>query len=247
MECNFTYEHYIETIEKFKKTYKFTTYGNSSTNDIILRHDVDTSLVAALKMAKIENKLKISSTYFIYFSSEFYNTFGENSFRLIEEILKLGHRIGLHYNENFIMQNNLDPTEAIITQIKFLEYHFKTKIEAIAAHEANTFPPSMKIHLPKNIFNAYSDEFVKDRKYLSDSAMFWREGCFCNHYDKFQKLQILIHPMWWNQEKMSREEIMNLFLDGEYNLYSNLIKSDRKKHEEWAAVIANSDPRINNL
>ena len=33
-------------------------------------------------------------------------------------------------------------------------------------------------------------------KYMSDSGMHWREGCWCNHIDKYDKMEILIHPEW---------------------------------------------------
>ena len=244
MECNFTYEHYSDTLKNIKKTHKFSSYKNYSTNDVILRHDVDTSLIAALKLAQIENDLDISSTFFLYLSSEFYNSFGEKSHKMINQILDLGHKIGLHYSEDFILKNNLDPSNTIRKEIDFFEYHYNTTIEAISAHEANSFPPSMKISLPDNVENAYSEKFVKDRKYLSDSAMFWREGCFCQHFTHFDKLQILIHPMWWNENKKTRSEIMALFLNDEYDQYTKLVKSDAEKHENWAKILSSNDPRL---
>lgn len=245
MECNFTYEHYSDVLNNIKHTHKFSSYKNCSTNDVILRHDIDTSLIAALKLAKIENNLDVTSTYFLYFSSEFYNSFGEKSNQIINQILDLGHKIGLHYSEDFIMMRNLDPSTTIKKEIDFFEYHYNTKIEAIAAHEANSFPPAMKIFLPEGVVNAYSDEFVKERKYLSDSAMFWREGCFCQHYTNFDKLQILIHPMWWNENKKTRSEIMDLYINGEYDQYTKLVKSDKEKHENWAKTLSSTDPRLN--
>ena len=244
MECNFTYKHYSDTLNDIKKTHKFSSYRNCSTNDVILRHDVDTSLVAALKLAKIENKLDVTSTFFLYFSSEFYNSFGEKSSQIIKQILELGHKIGLHYSEDFILENNLEPSSTIKKEIDFFEYHYDTVIEAVAAHEANTYPPSMKISLPNGVENAYSEKFVKERKYLSDSAMYWREGCFCQHFTHYDKLQILIHPMWWNENKKTRLEIMDLFINGEYDQYTKLVKSDIEKHENWAKVISTNDSKL---
>ena len=95
---NFTYEHYTNILQELKKSYKFTSFKNATTNDIILRHDVDASLHAALKMAKIEKELDISSTFFILFSSEFYNPISVDGSKIIREILSLGHKLGLHYN-----------------------------------------------------------------------------------------------------------------------------------------------------
>ena len=62
---NFTYEHYTNILQELRKSYKFTSFKSATTNDVILRHDVDASLHAALKIAKIEKELDISSTFFI--------------------------------------------------------------------------------------------------------------------------------------------------------------------------------------
>ena len=77
--CNFSYNHYKQTLEKIKKTHKILTFGNSSDKDVILRHDVDASLEAALKMAELENKINVSSTYFILLSSGELQSEGEHS------------------------------------------------------------------------------------------------------------------------------------------------------------------------
>ena len=71
----FTYDHYGKTLKKIKEKRKFATFRKNSDHDVILRHDIDCSLKAALKMAKIEDDLDVTSTYFILLTSEFYNPF----------------------------------------------------------------------------------------------------------------------------------------------------------------------------
>ena len=154
--------------------------------------------------------------------------------RFIHGILKLGHKLGLHYSESFMLQNSLEPTKTIEKQINIINHHFNTSIEAVSAHEAEGFPPSMKFDLPDNVENAYSKKFVEDRKYISDSAMFWREDCFCKNFSKYDKMQILILPIWWHEEKKSRKEIMELLLDGEYDEYTSNVKMAIEKHEKHA-------------
>ena len=58
---------------------------------IIIRHDIDRKPERALKMAKIENRLEIASTY--YFRKK------EDVFipEIIKEIANMGHEIGYHY------------------------------------------------------------------------------------------------------------------------------------------------------
>lgn len=133
--CNFSYDHYADTLREIKKTHTFSDYETCSDNDVILRHDVDVSLHAALQIARIENELGIQSTYFILFHSELYNPFNTTSSEIIRKILRLGHRVGLHYNSSFIIQNGLDPSETIRLEIELMENHFNTNMNAISPHD----------------------------------------------------------------------------------------------------------------
>ena len=245
--CNFTYDHYTDILQELKKSHKFTSFKNATSNDIILRHDIDTSLHAALKMAKIEKELGISSTFFILLSSEFYNPISVDGSKIIREILALGHKLGLHYNDIFIFENNVDATETITTEINLLEQHFNTKIEAVASHErvlaASKHNKKLSIKLPDGIVDAYSEEFFKKRKYLSDSAQFWREGCLCQHLNKYDELQVLVHTMWWSHDGLSKDEIMDSFLGGEYDNYTHSVKLAKEKHQKHANNMSQS--RIN--
>ena len=59
--CDFSYRHYLEVLNYAKKTYKIgpiRDYNSLKKNKkfILLRHDVDFSLIHALELAKIEAK-----------------------------------------------------------------------------------------------------------------------------------------------------------------------------------------------
>jgi len=58
------------------------------------RHDVDTSINGALRMAQIEAETGISSTYYILPTA----TYFQRSAGKMGEIQELGHKIGLHHN-----------------------------------------------------------------------------------------------------------------------------------------------------
>ena len=64
---------------------------------ILLRHDVDLSLEAALLMAKLEKSLGIKATYFFLLYNNYYNPLSPNGRRIIKEIDSLGHEVGLHW------------------------------------------------------------------------------------------------------------------------------------------------------
>ncbi len=239
--CDFSYRHYIETLKSIKNSHKFSFFNSASSNDVILRHDVDSSLIAALKMAKIENELDVQSTYFILFHSEFFNIFDVESSKIIHEILDLGHQIGLHYNENFISTNNLDPTETILQEINLLNHHYGTNVNTVSCHDT-TANKRLTLELPKEILDAYDPIFFKNRKYISDSAQYWREGCFCQNHSLHKNLQILIHPMWWSDDNKNRSQIMDQFVNGEYDQYSKIVQITKAKHENHFRVISKEFP-----
>lgn len=194
LNCNFSYDHYTSILIEAKKFHKFSTFEDYSDNDVILRHDVDVSLDAAVKMAKIENRLGISATYFILFHAELYNPFNYESLRQVSEFLKLGHKIGLHYNPS-LYQTKSNSSKILKKEIELTELHYETQINVVSSHDPS-INKKLSIELPHGIIDAYDEEFTINRKYLSDSVQNWREGCFCNHINKREKFQILIHPIW---------------------------------------------------
>ena len=176
---DFSYRFYENTLKKLQENHNFIFLDNVSNNDIILRHDIDIALEPALKMAKIENKLGISSTFFILFHSAFYNPFSINSSQIIKKILDLKHRIGFHYDSSVYIKNHLKLEEVIMKEIDIMNNYFNISIKEIAAHNPS-INGTMEFNLP-NIINADSKELKENRKYLSDSVQNWREGTFSNH------------------------------------------------------------------
>ena len=59
--------------------------------NIIMRHDVDKKPGNALKMAKLEKALGITSTYYFRSAKDVFNP------DIIKEIEKVGHEVGYHY------------------------------------------------------------------------------------------------------------------------------------------------------
>jgi len=210
----FTYNHYEKTLSEIQNTHSFSNFLNCSDNDVILRHDVDFSLESAHKMAEIEYNLGIQSTFFILFQSEFYNPFSPSSFTLIKKILKMGHSLGLHFDESMISENNDEQLKIIQNEITTIENHYATLIKTVSVHNPSINKKSL-LKLPSGIVNVYSEQFVKDRKYLSDSVQNWREGCFCKHFKKYKKMHILVHPIWWTIDGMHITEIMKSLVGGE--------------------------------
>ena len=162
---------------------------------IILRHDVDTSLISALQIAKIEFKNNIKSTFFVMLRSPFYNLFSRSNNEIVKKILTLGHDIGLHYDEGYYPEK--DNLQTLISkEVDILESNFNTKVKVVSFHQ-----PSKKIlrdEIQIKQINTYDTKFFKDIKYISDSNMqFHEDPIELVNSDKFRVIQILTHPIWW--------------------------------------------------
>ena len=204
---NFTFTHYKNTLKlALAKNYKFLRCEQHNlitqhSKVVVLRHDIDFSLEGALKLAKIENQLGITSTYFIRLHSKHYNPLEYNSYKIVKKIQNLGHEIGLHQEPAFASIISSTPNKYAQQEIESFNLIFQTKIKGISTHE----PTRTNIQItPQNIsefdieYEAYFPIFTQNMKYISDSGARWREGDMFEWLQKdVLKLYVLIHPVWW--------------------------------------------------
>jgi hypothetical protein len=96
--CSFELEHYRELLESARAGgYRFATFdGAPAAGDVILRHDVDLALDAALRMAELEAEAGAVATYFLMTRSVFYNLASAEGERAVARLRELGHRVGHH-------------------------------------------------------------------------------------------------------------------------------------------------------
>jgi len=91
-----TYQKLLETLRL--QGYSFYTFENYCQSDfkakvVILRHDVDKKPLNSLRIAKLEKKLNIKSTYYFQIKKNIYKP------DIILQIAQFGHEIGYHYND----------------------------------------------------------------------------------------------------------------------------------------------------
>jgi len=220
MNCNFTIKHYEEISNIIAKSQYKICFFNNCLSDfrsiLILRHDVDQSLEQSVKIAKIENKYNINSTFFIWLRSPFYNIFEKKYSDIIYEIINLGHQIGLHFDESsYKIENKIDLNNYIEKEIHILKSFFKTNIYAVSMHRPSKWILDNDIQLKKYI-NVYNKMYFEEFKYISDSRRQWKEGCICKKINtkKYDKLHILIHPFWWVDKDVNFNERMSDFIKG---------------------------------
>jgi len=96
---DFTLHAYKVLCLEFKKRgYEFVTFADYCANKIdrrfvLLRHDVDTKPLNALKVAQLENQIGVRSSFYFRIVKHSYD---EN---IINVISKLEHEIGYHYED----------------------------------------------------------------------------------------------------------------------------------------------------
>jgi len=102
-DADFTLTHYRQLLRIAKSSYKIFDYRNITWKNrfLLWRHDVDISMNRSNKVAQIENEEGIKATYFINPHSEFYNLAEANQYQIVEQILSLGHDLGLHFDGAF--------------------------------------------------------------------------------------------------------------------------------------------------
>ncbi len=231
---DFSYPAYKNLIKISKKnSYKFDVFKNlkkGKGKNIYLRHDIDVDLAYALEMAKIETELDIRSTYFIMLRSPVYNVFSRENAMLLKEIISLNHEIGLHYDEGFYQCNKKSIQTLVAQETKVLEDIFDVSISTISFHQPSARIINNDIKIDK-YQNTYDKEDMRDIYYISDSNMHFKEDPIkAIESNKYEKIQILIHPIWWGHtlKKNSTEKIWEISIKEAFlRMQRQLLETER--------------------
>jgi len=174
---------------------KFLDENLTSTAMIILRHDVDWSVEAAVKVAKWNIELGIFSTFFFLLNSDFYNIFSQRNYEQIVQIAMMGHTVALHLEKGFCEI----PEFAQKTYNIFYDWLSFADKRIISNHRpSHLTPQNALLNICKS---TYDDKFIKEIKYFSDSGCTWRHYPFDSiEFKEKKSIQMLLHPIWWVYE-----------------------------------------------
>jgi hypothetical protein len=210
MSCNFDLPHYGELVSAAQAGgYRFAHFEDApAEGSVILRHDVDLSLDAAVRMAELEHNAGASATYFLMTESVFYNLDSSEGGAAIARLRELGHRVALHaVYPNAPSDDRFDPV--------------------VAWH--NPDPSTMRAPLPDDRINVMQEPWFDPATYRSDSNQHWRSGC--PHEDlragAFPWLQLLTHPEIWVYEGETMGQTMRAMLDAEKERRLEQLRADR--------------------
>jgi catechol 2,3-dioxygenase-like lactoylglutathione lyase family enzyme len=207
MTCGFDLDHYGEILGAASAGgYTFAFFDRPpEPGTVILRHDVDLSLDAALAMAELEAAAGASATYFLMTRSEFYNLDSASGEAALERLRGLGHRVGLH-----AVWPHVDRDD---------------RFDAVLAWH-NPDPEYMRDPVDSFV-NAMETPWAD--VYRSDSNQHWRQGC--PHEElaagSFERLQLLTHPEIWAYPGTTMRETMLAMLDSERERRLDQLAADR--------------------
>lgn len=209
MSCGFSLEHYRVLLESARNGgYRWAAFGDEpQSGDLLLRHDVDLSLDAALEMAELEASVGARATYFLMTQSVFYNLGSSEGRRALNRLRELEHGVGLHAVwPNLELDDRFDPV--------------------VAWHNPD---PDYMSETVDGVVNVMQRPFFDPDHYRSDSNQHWRHGC--PHDDlqaaRFEWLQLLVHPEIWVYPGETMGETMDAMLDAERAKRRALLAEDR--------------------
>ena len=197
MACAFTLDHYREILRAAREGgYRFAGFdGPPAHGDLLLRHDVDLSLEAALAMAELEAEEDATTTYLLMTRSVFYNLASREGEAALGRLRALGHRVGLH---------------AVYPHADLDE-----RLDRVVAWH-NPEPAYMSAPIDGAV-NVMEETYFDPATYRSDSNHRWRSGC--PHEElragAFPWLQLLVHPEIWVYPGETMGRTMGAMLDAQ--------------------------------
>ncbi len=228
----YTLRNYSEMLENaLKFNYKFILFDQARLNYTkerlcLLRHDIDADLDAAYKMAKVEAELGIRATYFLMTRSPVYNLSARFNHQLVQNIISLGHGIGLHYDQGFLPGIHKSEEEWISLESEWLQNVFNVSIDVVSFHQPGPAVLQGNVDTGKRI-NTYNTEHLSGYKYFSDSnrqfSLIKSVNGDKSIVDAFENVypnsfQLLIHPIWWVYEDKTTEEVWNRVIENNFEM-----------------------------
>ena len=229
---DFTLEKYKELCEAINNCYTPVTVFSYIVADpkpeplIIIRHDVDRAPENALKIAKLEHRIGIESTYYFRVKKGVFIP------EIIREISHMGHEVGYHYEVVDKARGNLDLAIKIFEQ-ELEKFRELVEVKTICMHGNPLTPWDNRMLWKKYDFRdygiigeAYLSIDYQNIIYLSDTGRNWsgqyslkdyfkdridrtenRQDLRINSTDdviklintkNFRRIYLLTHPNRWN-------------------------------------------------
>lgn len=168
----------------------------------IIRHDIDFSPAAALRVAEIEAERGVRANYGILLTGPFYNALERQTAATCREIGKLGHELALHFDASWhaiAAEEQLDT--ALRRESGILADLLDQEVRSFSFHNTTEFTMSSRADSYAGLWNAYAGRLQDEVAYVSDSNGLWRFKSWGELLiEAPRRLQVLTHPEWWAQQ-----------------------------------------------
>ncbi|HEV3051074.1 MAG TPA: hypothetical protein VGX50_12245 [Longimicrobium sp.] len=210
----FTFLAYAERLKRTAATYRCVTFdvladrALSSRRFCLVRHDIDMSPAAALRLARIEAKMGVTATYAVLLTGPFYNPHEATARAQLQAIAGLGHAIAVHFDAAWHGINDEQALEdAVAADADVLRRLLDVEVSAFSFHNTTEFTMACSASTYGGLWNAYAAELQDHVTYVSDSNGYWRFDDWDQALrDQPERLQILTHPEWWNEREATPAE-----------------------------------------
>ena len=221
-------KRFLEILDNLKKqNYQFSFFKNKDEDkEIYLRHDVDFSLDDAVRIAEVELKKKIFSNFFFLISSSFYNIFNNNDKLKIKKIIKMGHKVGVHFDPS--IYNIKEINRCLLREIKIFNNILNIQSNVFSLHR----PRNLLNHkFSRNLINTYDKKFIKKIKYISDSSGFFKYDDPISWLDKNngKSIQLLLHPIWLNKNSTVEQKIFKFYKRKKIDIKKDILENFSSK------------------
>jgi peptidoglycan/xylan/chitin deacetylase (PgdA/CDA1 family) len=207
-DADFTVDSYRDLLATAKLSYVFASYSAIPWGErfVLWRHDCDYSLNRAHALACVEAEEGVRATYFLNPHCEFYNLFEKSQYRLVREIIEMGHEIGLHFDAAFHdVSDEVALGQLVASEAELLDGLYGVKPSVFSFHNPFAAHLSYEAESYGGLINSYSRRFKTEVPYCSDSNGYWRfrrlHNVLADATDSC--LQVLTHPGWWQKTAMS--------------------------------------------
>jgi len=179
---------------------------------LVVRHDVDFSLVAAAAMAEAEAGDGVAATYFVLLRTEFYNPFSGGGREALRRIAAR-HTVGLHFDAALYGADAAELDAAAAREGDLLAEAVGRPVELVSYHRPGPLKGAVSERLGGRL-NVYAPRFVEAMGYCSDSRGGWHHGHPLEHaaIRAGRALHLLVHPFWWQAPALPPEARLRRFL-----------------------------------
>ena len=242
MAEDFTLVGYRALMQAFKaRGYVAVRFEDAdpSARHLVLRHDIDMSIEAALAVAEVEAALGLVAHYFVLVRSPLYNPWSAAAAAALSRMALLGHRVGLHFDAALYGDAPDSLDSAAGAECAVLEAILAAPVEVISFHR-----PAKSLQGRAGTLagrrHAYEPHFFAEMGYCSDSRGAWHYGHPLDHpaVAAGRALQLLTHPIWWNGVAMSPQRRLDALLAARFGQLDAALARECQIHTEGRLMVA---------